>query len=1081
MQDSGFKKKDTCTSVIPQEQTVYTRGGEPKVMKKVVNSVLASALALTVAPMVVGAEEAATQAPKMDANLEKVVKRLEALGLVAGYGNGDFGVDKTITRAEFATLIVRARNLEEGAKLAQYQSNFTDVKPADWFSGFVNVATGQEIVKGYADKTFKPQNQVTYAEAVTMIVRALGYEPATVGKGPWPNNFIAKASELNISKGIKEPGKAAVRGDIFQMLDNSLRVDLMKQVEYGTDIRFEEQKGKTLLTEYLDVTVRDMDWAGNANNKSEDLPFVVNVPVVGLGTLKANQIAFDGRNAGLGGSNSIYKVADGINPNEFAGQHVQVWVKDDREDVVVWMEPSEDEEVLNARMDTLYYSNKIVENGDKIKDKSDLSKLELKFDNDKTYRFDENVAVTFNFKRYGKGEGAAKGLKDIADAFANSYPLSAKIVLNEAGDISYIHVVDDVTLDKSVKGVKYGSEVIEKVDVDKKKITNLEDNSFDLKDKEEGKDFLVFINGQPAKLADLKPLDVYSVYYADGKEDKPLVFATRNVVEGNVADVEIRREGDNRLKIGDKTYRFRTGSSYSENANKDIKKIDSKNQDWIRNLDGEDVKVYLDAAGRIRHIETKQGIDDRKMLAVVTRQAIQNTSDDKYNFTVLTEKGKKLTVNLEDKDIKGLDGKKMDGSDIEDNFIPSIDEPVVVEVNLDSKGEVSKVQLVDTADLNALEGNAWDDAADKKDETVTDTINGKKQTFDVTSDTVVFDLTGKLEGSKRLELKDVGVGKFSAIADKDDVSVLYMVEDGDVKAIFVTDGEGAGSDTQYGYVKKINKANDTVTLIKKGDDGKLKEEDVKIDGDATDALDVFKRFDFISYTLNSDELDLDSVVVVVDGASDTPTDVAITDDLDGANLDDIKVGKVEKFQDSKITYTVGGDTTDYQLVNSSTLYLNRDFETSLDGVNEDDYVVMIDTDDDGTKLDYVLVVTDQDEVDENDYNMDDFLAQNGDTPTPPPADNSNFIENINAKRVSLMGAAYIYEVTVDLASGVADSDIDTVTLKLDGQEVTPDKTTRSGGKITLQVTSSVNAKSATIAVKGKNGKTDSETDTTITE
>lgn len=58
MQDSGFKKKDRLTTNIPQEQFVYTRGGEHKVMKKrrVVNSVLlllllASALALTVAPM----------------------------------------------------------------------------------------------------------------------------------------------------------------------------------------------------------------------------------------------------------------------------------------------------------------------------------------------------------------------------------------------------------------------------------------------------------------------------------------------------------------------------------------------------------------------------------------------------------------------------------------------------------------------------------------------------------------------------------------------------------------------------------------------------------------------------------------------------------------------------------------------------------------------------------------------------------------------------------------------------------------------------------------------------------------------
>lgn len=219
--------------------------------------------------------------------MEKTVKRLEALGLVAGYGNGEYGVDKTITRAEFATLIVRARGLEQGAKLAQFNTTYTDVKSTDWFAGFVNVASGEEIVKGFPDKSFKPQNQVTYAEAVTMIVRALGYEPAV--RGVWPNSMISKASELNIAKSITTPNNAATRGDIFKMLDNALRVDLMEQVEFGTDVRY-EVTNKTLLTKYLKVTVVDMDWAHEKDHDSDDLPLVTNVPAIGLGKLKANEI-----------------------------------------------------------------------------------------------------------------------------------------------------------------------------------------------------------------------------------------------------------------------------------------------------------------------------------------------------------------------------------------------------------------------------------------------------------------------------------------------------------------------------------------------------------------------------------------------------------------------------------------------------------------------------------------------------------------------------------------------------------------------------------------------------------------------
>lgn len=251
-------------------------------MKKVVNSVLASALALTVAPMVVGAEEATqtdttkTEAPKMDAELQKVVNRLNALGVVQGYGDGDFKVDQTINRAEFATLITRIRGLEQGAKFAQYQSTFTDVNSSDWFAGFVNVASGQEIIKGFPDKSFKPKNDVTYAEAVTMLIRALGYEPSV--KGVWPNNMIAKASELNIAKSITAPNNAATRGDIFKMIDNALRVKLMEQQDYGVNFNF-QITNETLLTRYMKVKVRDMEWAKDEKNGAQDLPIVTNVPV----------------------------------------------------------------------------------------------------------------------------------------------------------------------------------------------------------------------------------------------------------------------------------------------------------------------------------------------------------------------------------------------------------------------------------------------------------------------------------------------------------------------------------------------------------------------------------------------------------------------------------------------------------------------------------------------------------------------------------------------------------------------------------------------------------------------------------
>lgn len=1050
-------------------------------MKKVVNSVLASALALTVAPMVVGAEEAATtNAPQMDEALAKVVKRLNALGVVQGYGDGDFKVDQTINRAEFATLIVRIRGLEQGAKFAQYQNTFTDVNSADWFAGFVNVASGQEIIKGFPDKSFKPKNEVTYAEAVTMIVRALGYEPAT--RGVWPNNMIAKASELNIAKSIANPGVAATRGDIFKMLDNALRVKLMEQIEYGTDIRF-EVSDKTLLTKYMDVEVRDMEWARSEKLGSDALPIVTNVPVIGLGILKPNEITLNGRNAGLG-STATYKVADGINPNEFAGQHVQVWIKDDSSNTIVWMEGSEDEEVILDRLSTFYLDDVELKDPSKIKD-SNLDELEVSLDgNGKTYRFTKDTKVTFNFK---PASNVSSILSEIADA--NSL-FSAKIVLDENGDISYIHVIDDTSVNKNVEGTKYGSKVIEKVDADKKKISNLGGGSFSqLEDLDEGKDFLVFRNNQPAKLADLKPMDVYSVYYADGKKGKLLVFATSNVVEGKVDKVTMRTEKDNRLVIGDKTYLFRTGATFSDNANEDVIVLEGDEWDKIRNLDGEEVKLYLDAAGRIRHIETGDNVGARRVKAIVTRNA--EFIRGKWEFAVYGQNGKQYEVALKADKIYGKDGKtyeKTNEDKIEEDFVPTKDknELLLLEVTLDTKGEVEKVKVLDSKVVDA--GSNWKNIADEDDEAI---VVGR-DSYQVTKNTAIFDMTGELTTGRTKQLKSPGVAKFKNIAEKDDLKVFYTIdEDEDVEAIFVVEGKGLNSDTQYGLVLDLNRAGgDDIRLLTKDDNNQVVAKTVKLDDDSEELFsEGIKRGDYIAYSLNSDgEIVVDEVVEVVDQATSLEKFV-LTEDLKEAGLHELKVGKVTKVTSTKVTYeyiaTDGKKYEDTVTINSKTGYIDAYDLKADDGVDEGDFIILVETDDAGSAYDYILTVASESQF-KRDFSRDErdaveaaFLKKgkqapgdgDGEDPVDPDLVDLLDEESLHAVAKTSLGAFGAYTVT---GKGEPGANVEVV-VTVEGKPYRNEKTIGSNGEFKVEVLGRAGATEYTIIVTKEGQETVEET------
>ncbi len=94
-----------------------------------------------------------------------------AHGILTGYSAEKFGPNDPITREQMAVMITKA------AKLAGETADmsFTDYKAVSpWAVEAVQAAVKANIIKGYADNTFKPQNKATRAEAVTVIVQALG-------------------------------------------------------------------------------------------------------------------------------------------------------------------------------------------------------------------------------------------------------------------------------------------------------------------------------------------------------------------------------------------------------------------------------------------------------------------------------------------------------------------------------------------------------------------------------------------------------------------------------------------------------------------------------------------------------------------------------------------------------------------------------------------------------------------------------------------------------------------------------------------------------------------------------------------
>ncbi len=158
---------------------------------------------------------------------QDAIKKAVALGIIEGYEDGTFGPDKTITRAEFAKIAVTAAGAKDTATMLEANaSSFKDVKANSWYTGWINAGESLGIFKGDANGNFRPNDTISNQEAITVMLRLLGYNDNLTGS--WPVNYVTKANQINILDDVNIVASAAAkRGDIVVMLGETLDSDLV--------------------------------------------------------------------------------------------------------------------------------------------------------------------------------------------------------------------------------------------------------------------------------------------------------------------------------------------------------------------------------------------------------------------------------------------------------------------------------------------------------------------------------------------------------------------------------------------------------------------------------------------------------------------------------------------------------------------------------------------------------------------------------------------------------------------------------------------------------------------------------------
>ncbi len=206
-------------------------------LKNVFSGLLAAATLaslMTVAPA--AAAELTAFTDVRDPAVAEAAEVLRVLGIVDGNGSGAFMPESTLDRAAFCKMTVELMGNGDQVAAQQNRTIFRDVSSTHWANGYINVATqgttsGETttpgIIRGDAQGNFNPNRAITYAEAVTILMRVLGYGDADVGfGGKWYDGYMNTARSIDLLDGVTAGAESTItRGQAAILFQNLLFAD----------------------------------------------------------------------------------------------------------------------------------------------------------------------------------------------------------------------------------------------------------------------------------------------------------------------------------------------------------------------------------------------------------------------------------------------------------------------------------------------------------------------------------------------------------------------------------------------------------------------------------------------------------------------------------------------------------------------------------------------------------------------------------------------------------------------------------------------------------------------------------------
>lgn len=162
---------------------------------------------------------------------------LRLMGVVTGTGGNRFNPDGGLSRAEFCVMVTNF--IQRGDEVSRYAARtiFSDVTGNHWARGYINLMAtpgtgGAAMISGIGNGSFAPDQKVTVAQAVTVLLRVLNYTGKETGF-IWPQSYMDFADTIGLTDGVSQDANVVLtRAQAAQLFVNALGCPTQGGVPY---------------------------------------------------------------------------------------------------------------------------------------------------------------------------------------------------------------------------------------------------------------------------------------------------------------------------------------------------------------------------------------------------------------------------------------------------------------------------------------------------------------------------------------------------------------------------------------------------------------------------------------------------------------------------------------------------------------------------------------------------------------------------------------------------------------------------------------------------------------------------------